>query len=191
MKGPTSLLLPLISFFFGVSCDGGDESDQHGTIYMFQAKNIDGKTVSMEKYRDKVVLFTNVASYCGYTDSNYNAFKELDGLYRDKGFRVAAFPCNQFGKQEPESELKILDFVKSSYTYTPDMYSKIEVNGPNTHPLWKFLKSERGSSLAADIPWNFSKFLVDKNGHVVARYSHSVNPLDLEEEITRLLNSNS
>ncbi|CCD63560.1 Glutathione peroxidase [Caenorhabditis elegans] len=184
-----SLIFSILFVFSELKCDDTDENDQHGTIYQFQAKNIDGKMVSMEKYRDKVVLFTNVASYCGYTDSNYNAFKELDGIYREKGFRVAAFPCNQFEKQEPETEGKILDFVKSSYTYAPDMYSKIEVNGQNTHPLWKFLKKERGSSLSADIPWNFSKFLVDKNGHVVGRYSHSVNPIDLEEEISRLLNS--
>ncbi|EFP11918.1 hypothetical protein CRE_21644 [Caenorhabditis remanei] len=122
MKGQ-SLLFYSFFLFSGFLCDG-DESDQHGTIYQFQAENIDGKMVSMEKYRDKVVIMTNVASYCGYTDSNYNAFKELDGLYRDKGLRVAAFPCNQFGKQEPESETKIMDFVKSSYTYTPDMYAK-------------------------------------------------------------------
>ncbi|CAI2351257.1 unnamed protein product [Caenorhabditis sp. 36 PRJEB53466] len=141
----------------------------------------------MEKYRNKVVIFTNVASFCGYTDSNYNAFKELDSVYREKGLRVAAFPCNQFGKQEPESNANILKFVKSSYMYTPDMYAKINVNGPSAHPLWKFLKKERGSAVAADIPWNFSKFLVDKSGHVVGRYSHAVDPLDLEEEISRLL----
>lgn len=187
MKGQ-SLLFSIFCLISGFFCED-DEFDQHGTIYQFQAENIDGKLVTMEKYRGKVVIFTNVASYCGYTDSNYNAFKELDQLYREKGLRVAAFPCNQFGKQEPEPNAKILDFVESSYTYTPDMYSKIEVNGPKTHPLWRFLKKERGSSLNADIPWNFSKFLVDKSGHVVARYSHSVDPLDLEEEINRLLNS--
>ncbi|CAB3410061.1 unnamed protein product [Caenorhabditis bovis] len=170
-----------------LSRKGDDELKHHNTIYAFSANTADGKLVTMEKYRGHVVIFVNVASYCGYTESNYEELKKLQNRYYEKGLRVAAFPCNQFGQQEPDEVSRIKSFVNNIYDFEPDLYEKIDVNGPNAHPLWKFLKAERGSAVSEDIPWNFSKFLVDKNGHVVGRYSHAVSPMSFEKEIIQLL----
>uniref|UniRef100_A0A914CGA6 Glutathione peroxidase n=1 Tax=Acrobeloides nanus TaxID=290746 RepID=A0A914CGA6_9BILA len=157
------------------------------TIYQFNAKDADGNDTSLEKYKGNVVLVVNVASECGLTNSNYTQLKEVLEKYRDQGLRIAAFPCNQFGGQEPACELDIKKFVNNNYHFEPDLYAKIDVNGDNAHPLYKFLKKEQGGTLTDAIKWNFSKFLVDKEGHPVKRYSPTTEPKDIIKDIEKLL----
>ncbi|VDK44687.1 unnamed protein product [Anisakis simplex] len=138
------------------------------TVHEFSAKDVDGNVVSMNKYKGHTLIIVNVASDCGLTNSNYTELKEVLEKYRDSGLRVAAFPCNQFGNQEPGCELDIKEFVNKKYAFEPDLFAKIDVNGENAHPLYKFLKAEQGGTLTNSIKWNFTKFLVDKEGHVVS-----------------------
>jgi len=114
-------------------------TDSH-SIYQFSAKDVDGNDVSMEKYRGKVVMFVNVASRCGFTDSNYSQLKLILDEYKSKGFEVAAFPCNQFLNQEPGCDIDINNFIHDKYKFEPDLYSKINVNGSDAHPIYEFLK---------------------------------------------------
>ncbi|VDK53826.1 unnamed protein product [Anisakis simplex] len=138
------------------------------TIYDFTVKDAEGQDVSLEKYKGKVVLIVNVASKCGLTSSNYAQLKELLDKYNDKGLVIAAFPCNQFGGQEPSCEIDIRNFVKDSFKFEPDLYAKIDVNGSKADPLYVFLKKEQGGTLFDAIKWNFTKFLIDANGHPVS-----------------------
>uniref|UniRef100_A0A915ALV6 Glutathione peroxidase n=2 Tax=Parascaris univalens TaxID=6257 RepID=A0A915ALV6_PARUN len=158
------------------------------TIYDYSAKDVDGKDVSLSKYKGYAVLIVNVASECGLTKSNYTQLKEILEKYRDSGLRIAAFPCNQFGGQEPGCELDIKEFITKKYEFEPDLYSKVEVNGDNAHPLYKFLKEEQGGTITDAIKWNFTKFLVDRNGHVVKRYSPQTQPKDIVKDIETILN---
>uniref|UniRef100_A0A914DQI2 Glutathione peroxidase n=1 Tax=Acrobeloides nanus TaxID=290746 RepID=A0A914DQI2_9BILA len=157
------------------------------TIYQFTAKDVDGKDVNLEKYMGNVVLIVNVASECGLTNSNYTQLKEVLDKYHDKGLQIAAFPCNQFGGEEPACELDIKKFVNEKYKFEPDLYAKIKVNGDDAHPLYKFLKKEKGGTLFDGIKWNFTKFLVDKEGHVVKRYAPTTAPHEIEKDIEKLL----
>uniref|UniRef100_A0A158R4W4 Glutathione peroxidase n=1 Tax=Syphacia muris TaxID=451379 RepID=A0A158R4W4_9BILA len=157
------------------------------TFYEFSAKDIDGNEVSMGKYKGNVVVVVNVASKCGFTDKNYKQLGELLTKYKDQGLRVAAFPCNQFAHQEPSCELDIKNFVNDNYTLDADFYSKVNVNGSNAHPLFNFLKHEQHGFLTDAIKWNFTKFLVDKSGNVVKRYSPNTAPLDMTSDIEKLL----
>ncbi|CAI4228434.1 unnamed protein product [Auanema sp. JU1783] len=159
----------------------------HSTIYDFSVKDADGKEVSLKKYEGQVVIVVNVASQCGFTESNYNELKQLHDKYHEQGLRVAAFPCNQFGKQEPSCEIDIVNFVKDKFNYEPDMYAKVKVNGNEADPFWTFLKKEQGGTLLDAIKWNFTKFLVDRKGHVVARYAPTSSPASFEKEIKNLL----
>lgn len=135
--------------------------------------------------RGKVVLIVNVASQCGLTDSNYKWLKEIKDKYHSKGLEIAAFPCNQFKAQEPHCELDIKNFVKDKYQFEPDLYGKIDVNGDNTIPLFKFLKQEAGNG--ADIAWNFGKFLINREGKVVKRYEPRGPLNEVVEEIEKCL----
>jgi len=157
------------------------------SIYQFTVKDADEKEVSMEKYKGKVVIIVNVASQCGFTDSNYKQLKELLDVYKEKGLEVAAFPCNQFGGQEPGCEIDIKNFVKDKYKFEPDLYSKINVNGADAAPIYKFLKKEQGGTLIDAIKWNFTKFLVDRKGHAVNRYAPNTEPNKMEKDIEKLL----
>uniref|UniRef100_A0A8D2L939 Glutathione peroxidase n=1 Tax=Varanus komodoensis TaxID=61221 RepID=A0A8D2L939_VARKO len=153
------------------------------SIYEFHALDIDGNDVSLEKYRDHVCIITNVASK-GKTGVNYTQFVELYSRYAEKGLRILAFPCNQFGKQEPGTNEEIKAFA-AGYGVTFDMFGKIEVNGDGAHPLWKWMKSQpkgRGS-LGNAIKWNFTKFLINKEGQVVKRYSPMDDPQVIEKDL--------
>lgn len=154
------------------------------SIYEFSAKDIDGNEVSLEKYRGHVCLVVNVATKWGLTDKNY---KQLTALHNElaasKGLRILAFPCNQFGNQEPGTNEEIKKFATETYGAQFDMFAKIDVNGDNAHPLWKYMKYKQGGFLFFDsIKWNFSKFLVDKNGQVVKRYAPTVEPFDIKKD---------
>lgn len=144
-----------------------------GRIYEFEMKNIDGKPQKLSKYRGHPLLIVNVASLCGFTPQ----YKDLENLYekyKDKGLRIAAFPANEFGAQEPGSDAEIKSFCLTKYALTFDLYSKIAVKGAAIHPLYKYLTVESG--FPGDIPWNFSKFLADKDGKIVARFGPDANP---------------
>ena len=158
-------------------------------IYAFKANDIDGTEVDLgQRYKNRVVLIVNVACMCGFTNGNYPQLQELHSKYYDQGLSIAAFPCNQFGGQEPGTEAEIKDFVQK-FEVKFDMFAKINVNGDNSHPLYKFLKAKQHGALGMDfIKWNFSKFLVDRNGVPVNRYAPTTNPKDIEKDIVNLLN---
>merc|ERR1711990_1250882 len=150
-------------------------------------KDIDNRPIKPASYVGKVLLVTNVASNCGFTASNYKDLVELYDKYRGKDFEILAFPCNQFGGQEPGSNDQIKDFTKKYGVEFP-VTEKVNVNVPDTHPFFKYLK-EKGpkSFLGNDAKWNFEKFLVDKNGNVVKRYLSTTSPMAIEKDIKKLL----
>ncbi|ODN05621.1 Phospholipid hydroperoxide glutathione peroxidase, mitochondrial [Orchesella cincta] len=161
----------------------GDPSAEVSSIYDLKYTSIDGTEELMEKYRGHVLLVVNVASKCGYTCVNYEQLTELYTKYAEsEGLRILAFPCNQFMGQEPLGEKEIKEFA-ATYNVQYDMSSKVDVNGDNTHPVWKFLKKQQGGFMGDFIKWNFTKFLVDKNGNVVKRYAPTTNPKDLEKDL--------
>lgn len=156
------------------------------SIYEIEVKDIDGKTISLEKYKGRVMLIVNVASQCGYT-GQYAGLQKLHEKYSSKGLSVLGFPCNQFLSQEPGTEEEIKNFCMTNFGVAFDMFSKIDVNGENTHPLYKHLKANAGGFVTDTIKWNFTKFLVDKEGRVIERFAPSVTPQELEAEIEKLL----
>ncbi|MAE59676.1 MAG: glutathione peroxidase [Halobacteriovorax sp.] len=156
------------------------------TVHDFKAKNIKGEEVSLSDYKGKVLLIVNTASKCGFTPQ-YEGLEELYKKYEGK-LEVLAFPCNQFGSQEPGSEEEIQGFCSTTFSTTFPLFSKIEVNGDNAHPLYNFLKSANPGVLGTEkIKWNFTKFLVDKDGKPVKRYAPVTKPKDIETDIEGLL----
>jgi len=155
-------------------------------IYDFSAKLNDGKEKKLSAYKGKVLLIVNTASRCGNTPQ-YKGLQQLYDQYRDRGFEVLAFPCNQFGHQEPGSDEDIAEFCEVNYSVEFPLFSKIEVNGENAHPLYKFLKSEKGGLLGDAIKWNFTKFLVDKQGNVIDRYAPMTQPRSIARDIEQQL----
>ena len=146
------------------------------TIYDFSAKTIDGKTRSLADYRGKVTLIVNVASECGLTPQ-YKGLEELHEAYAAKGLSVLGFPANEFGAQEPGTDGQIKDFCTTSYGVKFDMFGKVKVKGPGIDPLFQFLTSpETNPGFSGDIKWNFNKFLVGKDGAVIARFEPPVEP---------------
>jgi len=157
------------------------------SIYDFKVKTIEGKETTLEPYKGKVMLIVNVASKCGYT-SQYDGFEALYKKYKEKGLVVLGFPCNQFASQEPESEVEIQNFCRVNFGVTFPMFAKIRVNGEQTHPLYHYLKSQQLGFLGSEsIKWNFTKFLVDKEGKVIDRFGSATKPRSLEELIEKLL----
>ncbi|MCO4845102.1 MAG: glutathione peroxidase [Sulfurovum sp.] len=157
------------------------------TIYDFKVNTIDGKEITLEQYKGKVILIVNVASKCGYTPQ-YDGLEALYKKYKEQGLVVLGFPCNQFGSQEPGSEAEIQNFCRVNFGVTFPMFSKINVNGDDTHPLYRYLKSEQPGILGTEtIKWNFTKFLVGKEGKVIERFGSSTKPISLEKEIETLL----
>ncbi|HEY8161373.1 MAG TPA: glutathione peroxidase [Methylocystis sp.] len=157
------------------------------TLYDIEARTIDGATKPLRDYEGKVVLIVNVASKCGFTPQ-YAGLEALYEKFSDKGFVVLGFPCNQFGAQEPGSESEIASFCSATYDVSFPMFAKIEVNGENAHPLYKFLKREAPGILGSEaIKWNFTKFLVDRTGKVVRRYAPTDTPQSLEKDIEATL----
>ncbi|MEA3352983.1 MAG: glutathione peroxidase [Campylobacterota bacterium] len=153
------------------------------SIYDIEVKTIDGQTIKMENYKDKVVLIVNVASKCGFT-GQYEGLEKLHQKYSSQGLAVLGFPCNQFLSQEPGTEEEIKEFCSLTYGVKFDMFSKIDVNGENTHPLYRYLKENSSGFMGIDtIKWNFTKFLVDKNGKVIQRYAPSTTPKEIEKDI--------
>ena len=155
-------------------------------IYDTQVTTIDGQIVTLERYRGKLLLVVNVASQCGLTPQ----YRGLEALYRrhKDELEVLAFPCNQFGAQEPGTESEIRDFCSSHYDVTFPVFAKIDVNGPGTHPLYRYLKSAKKGFLGREaITWNFTKFLVARNGEVLRRYGPRRQPEDIEKDLDALV----
>ena len=172
-------------FFYYIGFEDYDENEE--MIYDFKVKRIDGKEISMSKYKGKVLLIVNVASECGFTPQ-YAGLEKLYQTYKENGFMVLGFPSNQFGKQEPKSDKEIYFFCQGTYDVHFDMFSKVDVNGKNAIALYKFLKkSKRGILWTEAIKWNFTKFLIDKDGTVVKRYSSSTKPQEIAKDIEKLL----
>ncbi|KAM3232219.1 putative glutathione peroxidase 2 [Capsicum chacoense] len=159
------------------------------SIYDFTVKDIQGNAVPLSNYRGKVLLIVNVASKCGLTDSNYKELNVLYEKYKDQGFEILAFPCNQFLWQEPGTNEEIQQTVCTRFKAEFPVFEKIDVNGDNAAPLYKFLKSEKGGFLGSAVKWNFTKFLVNKEGKVVERYAPKTPPLQFEKDIQNLLGS--
>jgi len=153
------------------------------SIYDFEVKTISGETITMDTFKNKLLLIVNVASKCGFTNQ-YEGLEALYQKYKDKGFVILGFPCNQFLAQEPLSEDEIKSFCSINYGVTFPMFAKIDVNGENAHPLYKYLKEAQKGLLGSEaIKWNFTKFLVDKNGTVVNRFAPATKPESLEVDI--------
>ena len=155
-------------------------------FYDYTVKDIDGNDLPLSKFKGEVVLVVNTASKCGFT-KQYEGLEALYEKYKDKGFVILGFPCNQFGSQEPGTEAEIKNFCEATFSVSFPMMSKVDVNGENTHPLYKFLKSEQHGLLGNDIKWNFTKFLIDREGNVVERFASQKTPEGLEKEIEKLL----
>ncbi len=161
---------------------------KNGSIYQFTAKTIDGDEKTLADYKGQVLLIVNVASKCGYT-KQYKGLQEIYEKYKDNGFEILAFPCNQFGGQEPGTNEEIKEFCSTNFNVTFQLFDKIEVNGDNAHPLYKYLTSQKGGLITDEIKWNFTKFLVDKEGNVVERFAPQTEPSSIAEKIERLLKS--
>jgi glutathione peroxidase len=156
-------------------------------IYSFQAVMNNGEEVSLQRYAGKVLLIVNTASRCGFTPQ-YAELQRLYEKYRERGLEILGFPCNQFANQEPGGNEEIAAFCSLQYGVTFPIFAKIEVNGKNAHPLFKYLKRRaRGFLGTTAVKWNFTKFLVDREGRVVRRYAPNTKPSRLEQDIVRLL----
>ena len=156
-------------------------------IYGFTSKGLQGEDISLEQYKGKLLLVVNTASKCGFTPQ-YSGLEELYQKYKDDGLVVLGFPCNQFGHQEPGSSEEIGEFCQQNYGVTFQMFQKVDVNGDNAAPVFKFLKNEAPGILGTEkIKWNFTKFLVDQQGKVVKRYAPKDTPAQIEKDISSLL----
>ena len=156
------------------------------SIYDFTMKDAHGEEVSLADYRGKVLLVVNTATGCGFTPQ-YEGLEALYRKYRERGFEILDFPCNQFGNQAPGTNEEIVSFCQLKYDVSFRQFAKIEVNGENEAPLYTYLKKEKGGMLGSRIKWNFTKFLVDRDGKVVARFAPTDTPEKLEEKIAALL----
>jgi glutathione peroxidase len=156
-------------------------------IYAFEVKTITGDKIRLGHYKNQVMLIVNTASKCGFTPQ-YEGLEALYAKYKDKGLVVLGFPCNQFGRQEPGSESEIAEFCQLNYGVSFPMFAKVEVNGDDADPLFKYLKkTQKGLLGSENIKWNFTKFLVDRDGEVIARFAPTAKPKDLAKDIEKLL----
>jgi glutathione peroxidase len=156
------------------------------SIYNYNVKDIRGNQHDLKEFAGKAVLIVNTASKCGFTPQ-YADLQKLYEAWHERGLEILAFPCDQFGHQEPGSDTEIQQFCQLNYGVTFPVLSKIEVNGENAHPLFRYLTEQKPTPQGCDIQWNFTKFLVDQNGNIVERYEPSVKPDDLIPQIEKLL----
>lgn len=157
------------------------------SVYDFSATAIDGKSVSLDTYKGKVLLIVNTASQCGFTPQ-YKGLQALHEQYGEKDLVVLGFPCNQFGQQEPGSSEQIQSFCETTFGVSFPLFQKIDVNGSNAHPLYQYLTKEAPGILGTkNVKWNFTKFLVDRNGKVVKRYPPTATPEAIAKDIQALL----
>lgn len=155
-------------------------------FYDFSANNLQGKEVAMSEFKGKTVLVVNTASQCGLTPQ-YEGLEKLNQKYKDKGLVILGFPCNQFGNQEPGDSKDIAEGCLLNYGVSFPMFSKIDVNGKNAHPVFKYLKAELGGIFGSRIKWNFTKFLLDANGKPIKRFSPITKPEEIDKYLTKIL----
>jgi glutathione peroxidase len=155
-------------------------------LYDFKIKDIDGKDVPMSKYKGKVMLIVNTATHCGFTPQ-YEGLEKLHKKYHKKGLEILDFPCNQFANQAPESNKEIANFCAMHYKTSFQTFAKIDVNGKYADPLFKYLKKQKLGMLGGRITWNFTKFLVDREGNVVKRFAPNVEPEQISVSIEKLI----
>ncbi|KAL9242825.1 hypothetical protein vseg_016787 [Gypsophila vaccaria] len=160
---------------------------QPKSIHEFVVKDARGNEVDLSTYKGKVLLIVNVASQCGLTNSNYPELTKLYETYKNQGFEILAFPCNQFGNQEPGDNEQIVEFACTRFKAEFPIFDKVDVNGSNAAPIYKFLTSSKGGLFGDGIKWNFTKFLCDKDGNVVDRYAPTTSPSSIEKDIKKLL----
>ena len=209
----TSKLIALaslgVAMLLGGGCDSKKENVTMDNIYQFTAKGRNGSSVDLASLKGKVLLIVNTATGCGFTPQ-YEGLEKLYGKYHDKGLEILDFPCDQFGHQAPGSDDEIRQFCSLKYNTSFDQFAKIEVNGPNADPIYKFLKSARakddasdaeiakmrellakhgltGAQEPGDIEWNFTKFLLDRDGNIVKRFHPTTTPETIDAEIAKLL----
>ncbi|XP_058059534.1 uncharacterized protein LOC131210323 isoform X1 [Anopheles bellator] len=193
-------LVPRVSNHYGtnryygqssaVPSDGTTMEDYKNakSVYDFTVKDSQGESVSLDKYRGKVLLIVNIASKCGLTKGNYAELTELSEKYADKDFKVLSFPCDQFGGQMPEQDgEEMVCHLRSAKANVGDVFAKIKVNGDDAEPLYKYLKHKQGGILGDSIKWNFSKFLINKDGQPVDRYAPTTSPKSIVKDIDKLL----
>lgn len=156
------------------------------TAYDFSATSIDGGEQQLADYKGQVILVVNTASQCGYT-GQYKGLEELYRAYADRGLVVLGFPCDQFGNQEPGDEEEIATFCERNFGVTFPLFAKVDVNGSGAHPLYQWLRSEKGGIVGNKIRWNFTKFLIDPEGNVVKRYGTTTTPDQIADDIEALL----
>jgi len=156
------------------------------SVYDFTARSLAGEDVQLQRFEGQVLLIVNTASACGFTPQ-YKGLQELHADLSSRGFAVLGFPCNQFGAQEPGDAKQIAELCETNYAVTFPMFAKIDVNGASAHPLYEYLKREKSGLLGASIKWNFTKFLVDRTGKVVARHAPPARPEGLRKDIEALL----
>lgn len=184
-----AIVVAMVVMFCGVHSQTGFAREGHAMakIYEFTATSLDGKPIKLDKYAGKVMLIVNTASKCGFTPQ----YKGLQKLYEElhgQGLEVLGFPCNQFGAQEPGNQTEIGAFCEKNYGVTFQMFDKIDVNGEHAHPLYQYLEEAAPGALGTKgIKWNFTKFLVDKDGKVVKRYAPNVEPQEIKGDIEGLL----
>lgn len=155
-------------------------------FYSLNANSLNGKNINLSEYKGKTVIVVNTASKCGLTPQ-YEGLEKLYQTYKDDGLVILGFPCNQFGKQEKGNANEIQEFCQVNYGVSFPMFEKIDVNGNNAHPVFKYLKSELGGFLGSKIKWNFTKFVIDKNGKPIKRFAPTTKPEKMESYITKLL----
>ena len=172
-------LAPFILSVYATSAAVGQTEKEKPVVplYAFTMKTIDGKDKPLSQYKGSVIMIVNVASFCGYTPQ-YSDLEKLYEAYNSKGFTILGFPANNFGAQEPGTNEEIKDFCDRNYQVKFDLFSKISVKGEDQHPLYRYLTKE--TDFKGDVGWNFTKFLVDRNGKVVARFSTKVTPMSKE-----------
>ena len=155
-------------------------------FYNFSAKTLQGRELSMDAYKGKMVLVVNTASQCGFTPQ-LEGLEELNRKFKDKGLVILGFPCNQFGQQEPGDEKSISEGCVINYGVTFQMFSKVDVNGDNAHPIFKYLKKELGGWFGSRVKWNFTKFLIDANGIPIKRFAPITKPEKIGEYLEKML----
>ena len=156
------------------------------SVYDFIMKDAEGNDVNLADYKGKVLLIVNTATGCGFTPQ-YNGLEDLYEEYKDQGFEILDFPCNQFGNQAPGTNAEITEFCTINFGVSFKQFAKIDVNGANEAPLYTYLKSQMGGLLGSNIKWNFTKFLVDREGNVVGRFASNITPEKLDAKVAALL----
>ena len=155
-------------------------------FYALSAETIQGKTIDMQAFAGKTIVVVNTASKCGLTPQ-YEGLEKLHRQYKDKGLVILGFPCNQFGEQEPGTSSEITSFCEVNYGVSFPMFAKVDVNGDQAHPIFKYLKSQLGGFFSKKIKWNFTKFVIDKNGKPVKRFGPTVKPERMESYLQKIL----